>query len=372
MGDSIEEEIIREEPRDYAFDAVSALRETISIAKRIPAQVSYNDTLDIIHDLDPKLYDRVVTLLTQRYMNDEVRYYTEMAEANSTPEQPVTPKDLIEKELEEVELAIQKKSGKATSLKRKKINLIEAISFFSPRKVSEHKILSRDFYLKGIRVPNALEIYKDESFVDYKLSGGKFLRLRLLHPDEDEKILGSDMIYEQYDFENELVRFVHLQFKVWGKNGVYFNQGNLKDQINKMCTNLCDIHYCESLGGKKNGDSFRFPFCSGFLRPTDKQLETDKELASSGIHLPICYIKKLFENNVKKITKAEAQSNGLSNSVFNELFVNGFVGSRWMPIEDLEGFYKERGIDDHINSIRVHAQEINVLTESERVLKAGK
>ena len=94
-------------------------------------------------------------------------------------------------------------------------------------------------------------------------------------------------------------------------------------------------------------------------------------MVSSGLHLPICYINKLANSDIKKITKKAAKENGLSHNVFDELFVNQFIGSRWIKIDELENFYAERGIEGSTNLIRVHAQEVFVESESQKVLSKG-
>ncbi len=142
------EDVLEEEPRDRVFQALSGLRESISIAKRQANQVPYEAALDIVHDLDPKAYDLFVELLTKRNKSEEVRYYLEKAEALSTDEKVVNPSDLIQADLNELEIALGKKKGKSNSLSKRKITLLATLEYFKPRKVSEHKVLNRDFYLK--------------------------------------------------------------------------------------------------------------------------------------------------------------------------------------------------------------------------------
>lgn len=363
-----------EDPTDYAFQALSGMRESISIAKRQPAQVPYEAALDIIHEVNPKAYTFISDILTKRNKSDEVRYFSEKADALSTEDKIIMPVDLIDKELLEIEMSIRslkEKRKPINSLSKRKINLLAAKEYFSPRRVSEHKILNGDFYLASLNLPDAIEIYKDHQFKDFKLANDRYLRLGLLHPDVDEHITGADMIYEQFDLENEKVRFVHVQYKLWAKTGLYLNSGNVMAQVTKMANNLCNSNYCHTKEGHNTGSGFRFPFCSGFLRPTDKQVDNGKDMTSTGLHLPICYVKRLAESSSNKIDKATAKSNGISHNVFDEMFVNCFLGSRWIPISELEDYYTERGIEHCTNSIRVHAQEIYLQTESERARKQG-
>ena len=270
----VEQEFI-EESKDYSFQALSGVREAISIAKRQPAQVAYESAMEIISEINPEAYEKIIADLDKRNKSDEVRFYIESAEALSTDEVKVNPADLIDKALEEIEITLSKKKGKAPSLLKRKISLLGAKNYFKPRKLSEHKILSHDTYLSTRNLPDALKVYTDVKFVDYKLSKDRYLRLRLLHPDHEETILGSDLIYEQFDLENDKVRFVHVQYKMWSKDGIYLNQGNIMKQIEKVKNNICDSGFCCAFSGSSHDDNYRFPYCSGFLRPTDKQMENE-------------------------------------------------------------------------------------------------
>jgi hypothetical protein len=50
----------------------------------------------------------------------------------------------------------------------------------------------------------------------------------------------------------------------------------------------CDKNFCNSASSE---NSYRFPCCSGFLRPTDKLQNADQKFISTGEHLPICKIE---------------------------------------------------------------------------------
>jgi len=45
------------EAKDIAYNLVAALREAISLAQNAPAPPSYADTIRLIHDIDPALYE---------------------------------------------------------------------------------------------------------------------------------------------------------------------------------------------------------------------------------------------------------------------------------------------------------------------------
>ena len=76
--------------------------------------------------------------------------------------------------------------------------------------------------------------------------------------------------------------------------------------MNKMKTILCDNGLCKCSKDDSIDKKYRLPYCSGFIRPTDKIQENDNKLMSSGYHVPLCRAidlageyGKLIENQLK-------------------------------------------------------------------------
>jgi hypothetical protein len=348
--------IDEEHRRDCAFQSLVAMRESVSIARKLPQPASYEHSLDLIHDLDPNIYNQITTLLTNKNESDSVKYYKEKAELLSTSEKPVSPLDLINYDLNEHQL-LQEKAGEKRFITKKIFELRAAIEYFTPREVSEHKILSSDFYLAEHGGYFGKKIYENDSYKDYKLPNSNLLRLRLLHPDKAEAILGVDLIYEFFDLSKNRVRFAHMQYKTWNTNVLYLNDERMNNQLTKMENNLCKSGFCKDHNGEKYPPSYRLPFCCGFIRPTSKLQSSDSKLVSTGVHLPICEVKKIRETD-SKITKNNILDRSISNKNFEELFNDNILGSRWIEIDALEEFYETRGIRSLTDSIRIHAQEV--------------
>ena len=135
--------------------------------------------------------------------------------------------------------------------------------------------------------------------------------------------------------ENWKVRFVHLQYKTWDTNTLYFTQGNLIEQINKLDTNLCQSGMCVSVNGNKNSRNYRFPFCSAFLRPTSNLIKPDSTLVSTGIHIPICMVKKIQLKD-KKVDKKNSKGKSIEHNIFEELFIENHIGSQVISDETRE------------------------------------
>lgn len=365
----LNENIPEEERRDYAFQTVNAVRESVTLAKNSTLPITYEFAFDVIRDLDRDFYDSMITLLVSKNDNEIVKYYKEMASALSTSNEEISPLDLIQEELNKLENVLSKATGNNVHLRKRKFGLIAAKEYFTPRAQSEHKSLNHDFYLRSRDDFFGKPLYENDNFKDYRISNDKILRLRLLHPDKDEAILGVDFIYEHFDMEKEVVRFAHMQYKTWNNKILYESSSkNMRAQLEKMKTNICDSGYC--MGSNNNRTQYRFPFCSAFLRPTSKLQNSDSKLITSGYHVPLCEAMKLL-NKYGNMSKEAIRDRSIKGNIFEELFISNIAGSRWITIDELERFYEEKGINSNINTIRVHAQEVDTYGEYDKIKKQG-
>lgn len=343
--------------RDISFQLVNALREVVSISKKLNQPISYEQTLDLIQDLNPEIYNSVTILMDRKNENDWVKFYKELADVQSTENTVVDPIDLIKKDLEELnKIALNK--GNKRFLNKRIRDYKNAIEYFQPRKISEHKILNRDVYIaerKDLKIRN--KIYEREEFIDYKLDNKNVLRIRLLHPDNAENILGADLIYEHLDTKSGYVRFLHMQYKTWNNKSLNFKAGSLDAQIEKMEKHLCKAGFCSNEEGSKSTKNYRLPFCCAFLRPTSKLQSSDSKMVSTGLHIPICEVKKIMENE-KSLNRDNVKGKNISYKIFDELFNSRMIGSRWLTFEEHTKFYEDRNLLNVDNIIRLHAQEI--------------
>jgi hypothetical protein len=348
-----------EDRRNNAFQAVNAVREAVSLARRANQPVTYEQTLDLIEDLNPQLYSEITTLLARKNESDVVKFFKEKAENKSTDQIKIEPIDLINEELDELVEIIEKDKSKRF-LNKRIFDLKNALTYFQPRKISEHKILNRDFYLAERPSFKFSEtLYKDDEFIDYKLEDNKVLRLRLLHPDKPEHIIGADLIYEQFNLKTNQVRFLVLQYKTWNSNNLNLSSGNIASQFEKLDKNLCKSGFCSNYENEEKTNGYRLPFCSAFLRPTSYIASEDSKLVSTGIHVPICQVLKIKESE-KSLTKKNSKGKAISFKIFDELYIENMLGSRWLTFNELEKFYSSKDILGHIDRIRVHAQEVTI------------
>ncbi|MCT8341235.1 hypothetical protein MG296_14305 [Flavobacteriaceae bacterium TK19130] len=345
--------------RNSAFQALNAIREAVSLAKRTHQPITYEQTLDLIHDLNADVYEEISDLLARKNESDWVKFFKEKAAALSIDGEEITPSEVIEKELKELEEIVAKDKSKRF-LNKRILNYKAALEYFQPRKVSEHKILNRDFYLAerpDFKVSETL--YKDDEYVDYKLQDDRILRLRLLHPDKPEHIIGADLIYEQFNLATNQARFLVLQYKTWNMSSLNLSSGNIASQFEKLDNNICKSGFCSNSKGKRTSKGYRFPYCSAFLRPTSYIVSGDSKLVSTGIHVPICEVLKIKETN-KSLNKKNSKGKAISYKIFDELYVENMLGSRWLTFKELEEFYDSKEILSYTNRIRVHAQEVKI------------
>jgi hypothetical protein len=352
-----------EDRRNVAFQEICAVRESLTLARNGLIPEPYESVFAYIRSINPDFYDAIITLITGKNESGLVKYYKDEAAALSTDEKVITPIELIEMELERVNGILNGATKKFIHLQKKKFELAAAKEYFTPRNMSEHKSIRHDFYLQSRADYFGKPLYENDSYTDFRFSKNKIFRIRLLHPDKEEEILGSDLIYEHFDLKLNRVRFAHMQYKTWNNNILYLTKvKNLQAQMETMESNLCNNDYCT--GPPNQGRDFRFPYCSAFLRPTSQLQYPDSKLITTGHHVPICKAKELFKDE-KKLTKQNIKEKSIRGHIFEELFNTNLAGSRWIPITELEKFYEERDILSHSNRIRVHAQEVDFETEEE-------
>lgn len=353
--------------KDLAFQMTVAMRDTINLAKKKGYKATYENTFNFFYDFSPELYEGIIAQLPQRNLHEEAKVFIAKAELQSIQEnRQITPIDLVQANIDELK-ELQKHSTKEEQSKilKTKIGNLESLKkSLKPRKLSENRILIRDTSKADRKDFGATFISEDDFYVDYKLTDSKYLRIRLLHPDQPEHITGADLIYEQHDEKENKMRILFLQYKIWDDGVLYFSKGNLDAQISKMKKCLCDNKHCEGPVFEGSEMNFRFPYCAAFIRPTDKLQEQNEKLVSSGIHIPICAIPRLKLFNGDKLDKKYLKSQTITHEIFEHLFNREFIGSKWMSAQEVEDFYKENKILENDESIIFYAREIKDATSN--------
>lgn len=357
------DEIPDDRKKEVAFNIVVSVRDAISIAQKKQTPPTYEQALRITHDIDENLYNFCSKQLTNKNENDIVKLFKERAEIESlNSEKPKTAIALMEEEVAYYKNLLKTPNidrDKTKSLKSHIASLEAAIENLKPRKLTEHRILERDFCKIDRSQLGAEKFFETDNYVDYRIGNNKFLRIRLLHPDKAEHILGADLIYEQYNVELEQLRMVLLQYKTWEDGVLYFSSSsNLEAQLQKLRSHICDKQFCQQPSALAGQLDYRFPYCCAFLRPTDKQQNSNNKIISHGIHIPVCSALQIRNEGGNKIEKNQMRHSTLTHEVFENLFNHGFIGSRWLPVAEMEDFYRERKVLDSDQSLKLYAKEI--------------
>jgi len=131
----------------------------------------------------------------------------------------------------------------------------------------------------------------------------------------------------------------------------------MKEQISRMRTFICDNGICNK---KEDENNYRFPCCSGFLRPTDKLQAANQKLISTGEHIPLCEIEKYksFGSRGGELIEYEKIKDvSLSGELFEYLFSRGKIGSQELSPEELEELYQDSSIINPNDTVIIYAQE---------------
>jgi len=226
----------------------------------------------------------------------------------------------------------------------------------TPKRVSENQMIFRD----AIKTNRHLPISRmGNDSVEYAIDDDRALRISVLHPDPPEHKIGADLVYEFHDLVAETVRVVFLQYKMWDRKQLPYDP-RMVSQLDRLMGIGCRGQLCLSPGGDYQPQQYRFPYCSVFLRPTDRLQSPNATLKSSGLHVPLCVAQSSWtttDRDARVIKRETILSQSLSHEIFEYLFVYGFVGSRYLKRADLEKHYQDWGILDLDERIILYAQE---------------
>lgn len=337
-----------EEKLDTSFNVLSAVRDALTLAlKQRPP--TYEKALRYVEDIDPSLHSEIVKHIPGKNESELVKRFKAEGKALSKD-----PQVIINEEIDRFKTAVESSTEESHSLKKYIGQLRTALQHFKTRELTEHMLLNHDFYIASRT--KLKEVYNNANRKDYLLPNGNHFRIYLAHPDKIEQTLGADLIYEQYDLKLGLARFAHLQYKTWNDKAIYLTDRD-KRQLQRLHSNLCDAKYCQTPTSYKSSNDYRFPYCSAFLRPTSKLIGTNSKMRSTGEHIPLCKILNL--NNAGVTLKRDILDEfSIGHAIFEESFNKYHIGSGWMPIGELEEFYKKRKLDELSDNVRILAQEV--------------
>ena len=338
--------------------ALSAFRGLTKIASQGDMRKSsYANALDLGGAVYPELLGDESILKRERESHT-TKLYKEKAKLSSIRDAiDIEALELINKDIAEYQSLLstakqQKDKHQVEQLKRTLGQLQYSQSELTIEEHTETQLIFRDAQTVERLIPN---IGSGRGHRDFKLPNDNVMRLRVLHPDKIEHITGADLIYEKHDPVEDKVTIVAVQYKIWDKEKLYLSEKRLCDQIQKMKSFLCDKSMCCA---SNDENTYRFPCCAAFIRPTDKLQKVPQSFHSSGEHLPICKIddcKSEGERGAKILKYEDIREISLSNEIFEFLFNKGKIGSRTLNYEELAELYS--AFIKNSSDVIIYAQE---------------
>ena len=359
---------------DSEWLLVNAVRQTFGISNKTP--ITYAQAVVLARELAPQLISGDSPLVTA-FEADVIKLFRERAEAQSKIEnRTVLPVQALDAEISRLESEFQKaEPGKSQSIENKIRRLKKARPRLDEKGWTETQAINRDADVPEIGLAI---VHKGQGYKEYYVNKNRRLRVRVLHPDPPEARSGVDLIYENY-YERKkdkqkpvlLVRIAALQYKMWDGKNLYTSQApSLIPQMEKMRKAFCKSGFCkkpqssndidDGNDGLDGDERYRFPYCSAFIRPTDKRQTKDAWQVTHAWQVPICKALERFESTggEHKVLRSSQISNcAVTQDTFQELFNRGMLGSRWMNAAYLQKFYTDIGIFDNLDRITIHAQE---------------
>jgi hypothetical protein len=357
------EPLARFGPRlDAEWAALNAIREMLGIALKGRSSPTYSQALDVGKVVAPQVFAMERSLLGRGREPQLVQEYRQKADALSQIRgEVINPLQVLDEDI-----AIQRRlvgtTGNRDLIQRRLDALENVRPYFLPRPYTENQLILRDLFKVDRKLPTPA--VEGDSFRDFKLSDERGLRIRMLHPDPVEHAVGADLIYEHYWDKKQMGRLALIQYKIWNGKTLYLSQAsNVEAQMTKLRDIFCGNDLCKAFEGGARTEAYRLPYCSAFLRPTDKIQDPDTRLFSSGLHTPICVAFRMMEDTgrgSKKLDSKMIRSESVSHKVFEEMFNANLLGSKWLTYEELEKLYREHHVLEADQRIVLHAQEFGL------------
>lgn len=342
----------------------NVVKTIFDLASNYDLKLNNSEIFDKAQEIAPEIINKDSLIYTKIRENPLIDLYRQKSILKSREiGTEVKPLELLEADIEENEklLRLQNKGDHAGQIRRevKKLKVIRP--YLRERSESENEWMLRDITIPREIKGKLTHPYSDGRVYSYG-NRKNILKIRRLHPDKSEHTLGADLIFEKYDFNNNKLRFVHLQYKIWDNNNdtLYLKKGNIEKQLRKLSKEVCNNNFCCKNSPKSQNSYFdfdyRMPFCCAFLRPTNRIQNSDNRLLTSGIYFPVCETLKFLDTYGKNLYKGDIKGYYLTHDIFEKLFQNNLIGSRWLEVEEVEELYRNHKILQSDENLILHVQ----------------
>jgi hypothetical protein len=336
------------------------LREAFALAEE--GWLTYDEVLVHAMAIAPRIFasDSRLLLLSKTSLNAAT--FERMAQRSQMEEKGFTAVDAVKRELDQVKSAFSRAQGD-TKDQEDRLNRLKSIrAELQQKDLTETQAIMRDTYQikrTDIFQGNIDTNFSGAGYNEYKLPNDRGMRVRCTHPDPPEWSMGGDMIYEHHDLQNERVRIAVLQYKMWdGKkiNRPPSEAERMNNQLARLENAFCNPNICQkeiTTGG------YRMPLCTAFFRPTDQLQSLESRHASSGYHIPVCQLAKMWEETGMgghRIPKERMRGSAVSANIFEEMFNGDQIGSDWMTYDELRSIYEQHSLLDPGESVFLHVQ----------------
>lgn len=362
---------LSETPSDYYLSSdvewllLNAIRQTFGIGRKSP--ITYAEAARLAVQLAPNLIERNSELLNT-FDAGLVQLYKALAAVQSKSQNKVVkPVHLLDKEIRSLKRDASHAQPEQMQIINAQIEKLERAKIASEESNwTEDEAIHHD---SDIPDPNRnLPVSRiGQGYKEYWVTNDRRLRVKVLHPNRPEWLSGVDLIYENYydkkTDKNRItsqVRVAALQYKMWDGKNLYTSEApSLLSQLEKMENTFCNSGFCKT-SRSQNYSTYRLPYCSAFLRPTDKTQLKNTFKVTHAWHVPVCVVIKKFEqtSGENKVLRSNLISNSsTTQEIFQEMFNRGMLGSDWMSVSKLKKLYGQIGIFDNLDRIIIHAQE---------------
>lgn len=343
---------------------LSAIRGLTKIAvKGDLAMATYDNALEFGGELYPALLGPDASILRRERESDTAKEYRQRARLKSIKQgSEVKPLQLLGVDISELkellDISKQNKSDRAKvdQLKRRLAILVAAEKELNPVPHTENQLIFRDALAVERTVP---ALHSGQAYRDFELPDSNILRIRVLHPDKPEHITGADIIYERHSPIEEGASIVAVQYKIWEDKVLHLSDERMQSQLTRLKMFTCDKKICDQ---PEIANTYRFPCCAGFLRPTDKLQRADQSFVSTGEHIPICRIDDCKSESVQGkpiLEYKKMRAISLSSEMFEQLFNKEKIGSRLLTYAELKELYAEHKVAADEDTVIIYAQEFS-------------